>query len=157
MRVRSVSPALALLPLRLFLGVTFMYAGIQKLSDPGFLHPGAPTYIGTLLHDYSLGTPGGFILRSLALPDPALAGVGVALVEIAVGLLVAIGLVTRGAALVGLLLNLLLFLTASWKTSPYFMGSDIVFVFAWLPLVLAGTDGQPALEHLIAKRADAAV
>jgi thiosulfate dehydrogenase [quinone] large subunit len=31
---------LALFPLRVFLGVTFVYAGIQKLSDPGFLHPG---------------------------------------------------------------------------------------------------------------------
>jgi hypothetical protein len=33
----------ALFPLRLFLGVTFVYGGVQKLSDPGFLHPGAPT------------------------------------------------------------------------------------------------------------------
>ena len=43
----SLEPGAALLPLRLFLGVTFVYAGVQKLSDPGFLHPGAPTYIGT--------------------------------------------------------------------------------------------------------------
>ena len=54
----SVSPAMALFPLRLFLGVTFVYAGIQKLSDPGFLHPGAPTYIGTQLHGFATGTPG---------------------------------------------------------------------------------------------------
>ena len=32
---------------------TFVYAGIQKLSDPGFLHPGAPTYIGTQLHGFA--------------------------------------------------------------------------------------------------------
>src|SRR5947209_7932956 len=150
-----VTPALALLPLRLFLGVTFVYAGIQKLSDPGFLHPGAPTYIGTQLHSFANGTPGGFLLRAFAIPHPKVAGVGVALVEIAIGLLVLVGLATRAAAAVGLVLNLILFLTNSWKTSPYFLGSDIVFAFAWLPFVLAGARGQPALDNVVDRRAAA--
>lgn len=142
-------PAMALLPLRLFLGGTFVYAGIQKLSDPGFLHPGAPTYIGTQLEGFARGTPGGFILHLLALPHPELAGVGVALVEIAVGLLALTGFYTRVAASVGLALNFLLFLTASWNISPYFLGPDLVFSFAWLPFVLAGAQGQPALDNLV--------
>lgn len=145
-------PATALFPLRLFLGGTFVYAGIQKLSDPGFLHPGAPTYIGTQLHGFAAGTPGGFLLTTLAIPHPALAGVGVALVEIAVGLLVVAGLFTRAAAAVGLGLSVVLFLTASWKTSPYFLGPDLVFAFAWLPFVLAGADGQPSLASVINAR-----
>lgn len=140
--------------MRLFLGVTFVYAGVQKLSDPGFLTPAAPTYIGTQLHQFAHGTPGGFILRIFAFPHPALAGIGVALVEIAVGLLTITGLLTRGAAFVGLCLNLLLFLTNSWNTYPYFLGSDIVFVFAWLPLVLTGASGQPALDHIVADVAE---
>src|SRR6188768_3040689 len=107
-------PAMALLPLRIFLGVTFVYAGIQKLSDPGFLHPGAPTYIGTQLHGFANGTPGGFLLTTFAIPHAQLAGVGVALLEIAIGLLVLAGLFTRAAAAAGLALNLVLFLTASW-------------------------------------------
>jgi thiosulfate dehydrogenase [quinone] large subunit len=146
---------MALLPLRVFLGVTFVYAGIQKLSDPGFLHAGAPTYIGTQLHGFAAGTPGGFLLRAFALPHPELAGVGVALTEILVGLLVTAGLYTRLAAMVGLSLNLLLFLTASWHTTPYFLGPDLVFSFAWLPFVLAGAGGQPALDNLTAGRARA--
>jgi thiosulfate dehydrogenase (quinone) large subunit len=145
--VPTIGPALALFPLRVFLGVTFVYAAIQKLSDPGFLHPGAPTYIGTQLSAFAHGTPGGFLLRAFALPHPRLAGVGVAFVEIVVGLLVLGGLLTRTAAAVGLLLNLVLFLTNSWHTSPYFLGSDIVFVFAWLPFVLAGAAGQPAIDN----------
>lgn len=148
----TLTPGLALLPLRAFLGVTFVYAGIQKLSDPGFLHPGAPTYIGTQLHNFASDTPGGFLLRALAIPHPTLTGVAVALVEIAVGLLVLCGLVTRAAAAVGLALNLVLFLTNSWKTTPYFLGSDIVFVFAWLPFVLVGASGQPALDEALAAR-----
>lgn len=138
---------MALLPLRLFLGITFIYAGVQKLSDPGYLHPGAPTYIGTQLHGFAHGTPGGFLLRAFALPHPQLTGVVTALLEIAVGLLVTAGLLTRVAALVGLGLNLVLFLTNSWSAYPYFLGSDIVFVFAWLPFVLAGAAGQPALDN----------
>jgi thiosulfate dehydrogenase (quinone) large subunit len=146
-------PAMALLPLRIFLGVTFVYAGIQKLSDPGFLQHGAPTYIGTQLHGFANGTPGGFLLKTFAIPHAELAGVGVALLEIAIGLLVLAGLFTRAAAAAGLALNLVLFLTASWKASPYFLGPDIVFVFAWVPFVLAGADGQPALAHVIEERA----
>ncbi len=147
----GLRPGAALLPLRLFLGATFVYAGIQKLSDPGFLHSGARTYIGTQLHDFASGTPGGFVLRAFAIGHPGLAGVGVALAEIFIGLLVFFGLATRWAAAAGLGLNLLLFLTASWKTSPYFLGSDIVFVFAWLPFVLTGASGQPALDHAVRK------
>src|SRR5438270_13255411 len=130
----KLDPAAALLPLRLFLGGTFVYAGIQKLSDPGFLHPGAPTFIGTQLNGFAHGTPGGFLLRTFAIPHAQLAGVVTALAEIAIGLLTTVGLLTRLAALGGLGLNLVLFLTNSWNAYPYFLGSDIVFVFAWLPL-----------------------
>jgi thiosulfate dehydrogenase (quinone) large subunit len=150
---RTITAGAALTPLRLFLGATFVYAGYQKLSDPGFLHPGSPTYIGAQLHAFASGTPGGFLLRTFALPAPTLAGVGVAITEIAIGLLTFAGLLTRGAAAAGLALNLVLFLTASWNTSPYFLGSDIVFVFAWLPFVLAGAQGQPALDHRLRRTA----
>ena len=142
-----IGPGMALFPLRLFLGGTFVYAGIQKLSDPGFFHSGAPTYIGTQLHGFASGTPGGFILRTFAIPHPILAGVGVAIFEMFIGILAVAGLRTRLAASAGLGLSLLLFLTASWHTTPYFLGPDIVFAFAWLPFVLAGAEGQPALDH----------
>ncbi len=149
MRKGLVSPATALLPLRLFLGLTFVYAGIQKLSDPGFLHAGAPTYIGAQLEGFAGGTPGSFILKAFAIPIPVEAGIGVALAEITIGMLAAAGLYTRVAAAAGLGLNLLLFLTASWHTTPYFLGPDIVFTFAWLPFVLAGAEGQPALDNVV--------
>jgi thiosulfate dehydrogenase [quinone] large subunit len=142
---QRITPGLALLPVRLFLGVTFVYAGYQKLSDPGFLHPGAATYIGTQLHAFANGTPGGFLLRWFAIPQPRVAGVGVALTEIVIGLLTLSGVLTRAAAAAGLALNLVLFLTASWTTSPYFLGPDIVYCFAWLPFVLVGSTDQPAV------------
>jgi thiosulfate dehydrogenase [quinone] large subunit len=143
----------SLFPVRLFLGLTFVYGGFQKLSDPGFLHPGAPTYIGTQLRGFANHTPGGFLLRAFAIPHPTLSGISVALLEIAIGLLVTAGVLTRPAAAVGLALNLLLFLTNSWHTYPYFLGSDIVFVFAWLPFVIVGATRQPTLEPVLGRLA----
>ncbi len=73
--LRPLPPGAALLPLRLFLGATFAYAGVQKLSDAGFLHAGADTYIGDQLEGFAQGTPGGPLLEALALPHPEIAGV----------------------------------------------------------------------------------
>jgi thiosulfate dehydrogenase [quinone] large subunit len=70
-----------------------------------------------------------------------LTGLAIAFGELAVGLGVLLGLWTRLAAVGGLLLALSFFLTVSWSTRPYFYGSDIVFLFAWTPLVLAGDGG----------------
>ena len=126
--------------------------GDPEAERPRLPSPGAPTYIGTQLRGFANATPGGFILRTFALPHPALAGVGVALAEILIGLLVIAGLYTRVAALCGMGLNFLLFLTASWHTTPYFLGSDLVFSFAWLPFALAGASGQPALDSVLTRR-----
>ena len=142
-----MTPGLALLPLRLFLGITFAYAGVHKLTDAGFLTAGSETYIGTQLEAFAEGTPGGPLLEMFAVPQPVVAGIGVALAEVAIGLLAIAGRFTRAAAAAGLGLSLVLFLTASWHTRPYFLGSDIVFAFAWLPFALAGAAGQPALDH----------
>src|ERR1700757_5142173 len=62
--------AYGILPLRLFLGATFVYAGLQKISDPGFLQPGSATYIGTQLQGFAGQSPIGFLIDIFALPTP---------------------------------------------------------------------------------------
>src|SRR6476660_3658949 len=57
--------------LRAFLGVTFLFAGAQKLLDPNFLHAGSPSFIGTQLRGFGQGTPAAPLMRLLA-PDPVL-------------------------------------------------------------------------------------
>jgi thiosulfate dehydrogenase [quinone] large subunit len=49
---------------------------------------------------------------------------------------------------VGLLINLVFFLSADWHVFPYFYGSDIVFLFCWLTLLIAGPASSllPALD-----------
>jgi thiosulfate dehydrogenase [quinone] large subunit len=140
-------PGVTILPLRLFLGVTFVYAGIQKLTDSGFFHSGSPTYIGHQLVAFSQGSPIAFLLQHFV-EHAMLIGALTIVIEIIVGSLVLLGLLTRPAALVGMTLNLIFFLSASWHAYPYFLGSDIVFVICWLTLALTGP-GTLALDTLV--------
>ncbi len=136
----------ATVPLRLFLGLTFVYAGVQKIADPGFLQPGASTYIGTQLQSFAAHSPIGFLIDVFALPAPQLTGIGVIVTEIAVGLLVLSGIATRWAAAVGALVSFTFFLTASWMVQPYFLGSDSIYTVAWITLVLVGDQGVLTLR-----------
>ena len=137
------------LPLRLFLGATFVYAGLQKISDPGFLQPGASTYIGTQLQGFTAHSPIGFLIQLLALPVPQLTGVGVIAAELVIGLLVLLGLATRWAAAAGALLSFVFFLTASWTVQPYFLGSDSIYTVGWITLVLVGDQGVLTARRFI--------
>ena len=51
-----------------------------------------------------------------------------------------------------MLLSLTLFLTVSFHSSPYYTGADIVFFFAWIPLLLSGSGGVLSLDAAIAAR-----
>jgi thiosulfate dehydrogenase [quinone] large subunit len=141
----------ALMPLRLFLGVTFLYAGVQKLANPDFLKDSSPTSIHAQLEGSVHSSPIHALIAHLV---PIAPGVGlvIALGEVAIGAGILIGLWVRIAAVAGIALNLGLFLTVSFHSSPYFTGSDIVFVFAWTPLAVAGAAGAPALDTWLAGR-----
>lgn len=148
-------PAWVLLPLRLFLGVTFVYAGLQKLTDPHYFRPGTATYIGTQIAAFAHGTPLQGFLTHVALPHAVLFGALVAYGELAIGAATLVGLLMRPAAVFGLLLSLTFFLSASWRIYPYFYGADIVFVFGWITLLLAGPVAGgfwPALDARLAGR-----
>lgn len=135
-------------PLRLFLGVTFLYAGLQKLTDPQYANPSARGYIGHQISAFANGSPLHDWLVTVAVPHALLFGVLVEFGELAIGLAVLLGFMLRIASLAGLFVNLVFFLSADWHISPYFYGSDIVFVFCWLTLFLAGPAHQalPALD-----------
>jgi len=131
-------PAWVLMPLRLFLGITFVYAGIQKLADPHYFDPSAAGYIGKQIHAFATGSPLHNFLINVAVPHANLFGALVAFGEIAIGIATLLGLFSRPAAFFGMLLSLTFFLSASWRVYPYFYGADIVFVFCWITLLIAG-------------------
>ena len=139
----------ALLPLRAFLGFTFCFAGLQKLANPNFFDANSSSSIRAQLIASIRISPLHQLLGHL-LPYAAPIGLTIALAELAVGLGTLLGLWARVAAVGGFVLALTLFLTVSFHSSPYYTGADIVFVFAWIPLVLAGSGGVLSLDGVIA-------
>jgi thiosulfate dehydrogenase [quinone] large subunit len=136
-RERAVT--LALLPLRLFIGATFVYAGLDKVTDPSFFDPKAPAYIGQQMAGYvRTGSPLSWLLTNLAIPHATFFGALIALGELWVGLATLAGLLTRITSLGGLALSLTFYLASSWVISPYFMGPDLPYALGWLTLLLAG-------------------
>src|SRR6266481_5954517 len=96
-------PGWVLLPLRLFLGITFVYAGIQKLTDPQFFNPAAAGFIGKQIMAFAIGSPIHDFLMHVALPHAMFFGALVAFGEIAVGLGTLLGFLFRPAAFFGIL------------------------------------------------------
>ena len=128
-----------ILPLRLFLGITFLYGGFQKLTDPQYFDPSARGYIGKQIEAFATGSPIHNFLINVALFHAHLFGALVAYGELAIGIATLLGFLTLPAAFSGLLLNVLFFLSATWRVYPYFYGSDIVFIFCWITLLVAGS------------------
>jgi thiosulfate dehydrogenase [quinone] large subunit len=140
--------------LRAFLGFTFCFAGLQKLANPGFLQASNPGSIQAQLAGAVRRSP----IHPLISPLTHLAvplGVLIAVAELAIGLGTLLGLWQRLAAAGGVALSLLLFLTVSFHSSPYYTGADIVFAFAWTPLLLAGAGPLLSADAVIAARARA--
>lgn len=131
----------ALLPLRFFVGGTFLFAGIDKLVDPAFLRVAGPGSIGEQLETYSRISPLAPLVQAVALPAPLLVGVLVASLEILAGLGALTGLAYRASAILGALLAGTFVLTASWAIRPYYLGPDLPFLAGWITLALAGSGG----------------
>ena len=137
--LREHATRFALLPLRLFLGVTFIYAGLDKLTDSHYLAGlSDPLSFASMTQGVKAGSPIEPLL-DLALKAPTGFAVAIAIGELAVGLGVLFGLLGRVAAFGGVLLNLSFWLTVSWQVHPYYLGNDLIYLMAWTPLVLAGT------------------
>jgi thiosulfate dehydrogenase [quinone] large subunit len=143
--------ARALLPLRAFLGFTFCFAGLQKLANPGFFEASNPGSIHAQLAGAARSSPIHWLISPLT-HVAVLLGLVIAVAELAIGLGTLLGLWQRLAAAGGVALSLLLFLTVSFHSSPYYTGADIVFAFAWTPLLLAGAGPLLSADAAIAGR-----
>ncbi|WP_405880245.1 DoxX family protein [Streptomyces sp. NBC_01136] len=147
---RDTATRYALLPMRIFLGVTFIYAGLDKLTNSAFLSDSGSGSVGDLMRAVrdSTAIPA---LVDLALKSPVGFGYAIAFGELAVGIGTLIGLLARLAALGGALISLSLWLTVSWASDPYYYGNDLPYMFCWVPLVLAGAPYW-SLDALIRRR-----
>lgn len=141
------SPAAALVPLRFFLGGTFLFAGLDKLVTPSFFVAGAPGSIQVQLAAFARHSPLGGLI---SMAEPWAIGIGwlIATAEIGIGLGVLSGFGFRLAAAGGAALSLVFWLTASWATHPYYYGPDLPYAMGWITLALAGS-----AELLVTRRA----
>ena len=143
-----------MLPVRLFLGITFIYAGLDKIVDPAFLRNSGAGSIAAQLEVFARVSPVGGLVHIFGEHVPVLIGWLIALAEIGIGLGALTGVALRLAALGGVGLSLLFWLTASWSTQPYFYGPDLPYGIAWLTLLLVGAGGRFTLDALFAARQD---
>ncbi|MBN9392088.1 MAG: Rieske 2Fe-2S domain-containing protein [Chloroflexi bacterium] len=147
----ALAASSAVLPARLFLGIVFLYAGIDKLTDPAFFDPNATGYIGNQLAGFATISPIGGFLTTVAVPNATLFGWLTALGEVAIGLGTLAGLFSRVAALAGMVLSLSLWLSASWATDPFYLGSDLPYAMFFLVLAVGGPHPVWSLDGQISR------
>ena len=126
---RSQSPGIRVI--RLWLGLTWIYAGWNKASDPGFLNKTGATYIGRQLTAYASTSPVGFIFRRLA-EHATVVGTSVMIIEFAIGFATIFWVAPTLAAFAGFAMSLGLWTAATWHVKPYFLGSDSAYAILWL-------------------------
>lgn len=121
--------------MRLWLGATWIYAGWDKASDPGFLTSGAPSFIGTQLAAYAQNSPIDFILNKV-LDHAIQVGILVMFAEFAIGFATLLWVAPTWAAFGGFLTSLFLWLSSTWNIQPYFLASNSVYTVFWLSYFL---------------------
>jgi len=134
------------------MGLTFLYAGLQHLTDPSYFDPSMAGYIGKLVIGYSTGSPIQAFLIGVVEPNAVAFGYSVAIGECLIGIAVLTGFLFRIAAFAGLLLNFTFYLSATWNAFPFYFGSDIVFVMCWLTLLLTGPQLKHSVDGVLATR-----
>ena len=121
--------------MRLWLGATWIYAGWDKASDPGFLTSGSPTFIGSQLAAYAQNSPIDFLLNKI-LDHPTQVGIFVVVAEFAIGFATLLWIAPTWAAFGGFVMSISLWLSSSWNVQPYFMASDSAYAILWLTYFL---------------------
>ena len=134
--------------LRLWLGVTFTYAGLDKALDGGFLNPEATTYIGKQLAGFAQQSPISPLLNKLV-EHATLVGAGTMIGEIAIGLATLFGVFPFLAAIAGAGLSASLWLSSSFHTTPYFLASDTAYLIMWLVLALSILPKKRAISRVL--------
>src|SRR5882757_3724287 len=144
---RRLNLGIVLLPLRVFLGLVSIYAGMGKLCDRVYFDGGRRgsmvTWLNSL-HPWGLAEP----LRDAALSHPVGAGLSIAFLQVVVGVLTVCGLWQRVAAVFGAALSIALLVTVSWRTVPVYDAPDFIYLAAWSPLVIAGAPVYSIDAHL---------
>lgn len=121
--------------MRIWLGATWIYAGWDKASDPGFLKAGSATFIGNQLSAFAQSSPVGFAINQM-LEHSTQIGIFVALSEFTIGFATLLWIAPTWAAFGGFTMSLGLWLASTWHVKPYFLASDSAYTILWLAYFL---------------------
>lgn len=134
--------------LRAFLGLTFIYAGWDKVSDPLFITQGFVDSVTA----YSQTSPISSLL-TMAAERPEIFGWLIIISELAIGAFTLTGAAAFPAAAGGAALSLTLWLSSSWNVRPYFLAADPAYLVMWVVYALSLTRPK---KILVIERREAA-
>ncbi len=139
--------------MRFWLGATWIYAGWDKATDPGFLSADSVSYIGSQLSGYATQSPVGFAFNKL-IEHAAFVGGFVMISEFAIGVATLLWVAPRVAAFCGFAMSVGLWLASSFHVSPYFLASDSAYAVLWFSylLLLSGNRKRKGFEMSLERR-----
>lgn len=145
------------LPMRIFLAALFMFAGYAKLTYGGFFDPNSPVGLAKIMQAAKdSNTPISGALQPL-IDHSSFFGHLTAFAEIAVGLGLLVGLLTRLAALGGMVLTVLILLSVNWSgvkeytaSSGWYTSVDLAVAAALSVFLIGGAD-PISLDALIGR------
>jgi len=137
--------------LRAWLSFTWIYAGWDKATDPGFLTRGSQSFIGDELISYSTNSPIGGLFNSL-IEHATAVGLLVIFSEFAVGLATLLWIAPTSAAFGGFLTSIALWLASTFYISPFFLGSDTAYAILWLVYFLTLVGNRRSVDIALDRR-----
>jgi thiosulfate dehydrogenase [quinone] large subunit len=136
--------AVAWLAVRVWVGIMWIEAGVAKVwgaENPAFLHNGGAGVAGFAGH----GTPAyswwGTVMHSFVVPNAGWIAVLVAFGELAIGLGLAVGFLTRTAAIASLALLFTYVMSGTASVCGFYALCAIIVLATWRTSTWIGVDG----------------
>ena len=137
--------------LRAWLSITWIYAGWDKATDPGFLTKGETGFIGDQLIGFSTNSPVGWLFNNLS--DQAIAvGIFVIFSEFAIGIATLLWIAPTSAAFGGFLTSIILWLASTFYVSPFFLASNTAYAILWLVYFLTLVGNRRTVDIALDRR-----
>jgi thiosulfate dehydrogenase [quinone] large subunit len=137
--------------LRAWLSFTWIYAGWDKATDPGFLTKGETGFIGDQLNGFATNSPVGWLFDNLS--EQAIAvGIFVIFSEFAVGIATSLWIAPTTAAFGGFLTSIVLWLASTFYVSPFFLASNTAYAVLWLVYFLTLVGNRRSVDIALDRR-----
>ena len=132
------------------MGLTFLYAGLQHLTDPSYFDPSKSGYIGHLILQYAVGSPIHNFLIGVVGPNAVSFGWIVTIGQALIGISDFEGIPVQNCRTSRVDAQLHILSVGDFNTFPFYFGSDIVFMMCWMTLLLTGPQARQSVDGILA-------